>query len=67
MSVPFTLLHLSDLHFGPHCRFQGQDMSRLAAAVADAVGHACRQHALGDRVDVVDRRVQVEKFEFFDN
>lgn len=40
MSVSFTLLHLSDLHFGPHCRFRGQEMKRLAEAVAQAVRDA---------------------------
>jgi 3',5'-cyclic AMP phosphodiesterase CpdA len=53
MSVPFTLLHLSDLHFGPHCRFRGQDMKRLAEAVSRAVHGACETHDLGERVDLV--------------
>jgi 3',5'-cyclic AMP phosphodiesterase CpdA len=53
MSVPFTLLHLSDLHFGPHCRFRGQDMKRLAEAVSQAVRSACEMHDLGERVDLV--------------
>lgn len=26
---PFVILHLSDLHFGPHCRFKDLDEAKL--------------------------------------
>lgn len=37
---PFILLQLSDLHFGEHSRFHGQDLPRLAKACATAIDSA---------------------------
>lgn len=37
---PFILLQLSDLHFGEHSRFHGQDLPRLAKACATAIASA---------------------------
>ncbi len=37
---PFILLQLSDLHFGEHSRFHGQDLPRLAKDCATAIASA---------------------------
>jgi 3',5'-cyclic AMP phosphodiesterase CpdA len=40
MNKPLLILHLSDLHFGPHGRFLGQDMEVLAKRFHQAVEQA---------------------------
>src|SRR5690349_14612727 len=40
MTWPLTLLHLSDLHFGPHGRFAGEDMKALAERFHQAIEQA---------------------------
>ena len=40
MRWPFSILHLSDLHFGPHGRFAGQDMKELARRFHQAIEQA---------------------------
>lgn len=43
MPSPLLVLHLSDLHFGPHGRFAGQDAARLARRFAAAVDQASEE------------------------
>jgi 3',5'-cyclic AMP phosphodiesterase CpdA len=40
MTWPLTLLHLSDLHFGPHGRFAGEDKKALAERFHQALEQA---------------------------
>src|SRR5436190_17868454 len=35
--MPFHILHLSDMHFGPHCYYQWDDPKLVARRVADDV------------------------------
>jgi len=47
------ILHLSDLHFGPHSRFADEDPARLGAAFHRALAEARKQLGITDRVDLV--------------
>jgi 3',5'-cyclic AMP phosphodiesterase CpdA len=40
MSQPLLILHLSDLHFGPHGRFEGEDLDALARRFHQAIDEA---------------------------
>ncbi len=50
MPAPFSILHLSDLHIGPHCRFAGLDMTKLAERFASSIADAL---APGERIGLV--------------
>ncbi|MDC3959045.1 NACHT domain-containing protein [Polyangium jinanense] len=53
MSFPLLVLHLSDLHFGPHGRFGGQDGERLAARFAAAIDAAREELGIRQGVGLV--------------
>lgn len=50
---PFILLQLSDLHFGAHSRFHGEDMSGLAKRCAAAIADARRDLGWTESVELV--------------
>ena len=50
MSRPLLILHLSDLHFGPHSRFAGEDMESLAQRFHQAIDDARRELDWKERV-----------------
>ncbi len=50
---PILLLHLSDLHFGPHGRFLGEDPDRLGKGFHRALAAAQRGLRLERKVDLV--------------
>ncbi|MEA2601775.1 MAG: hypothetical protein QOF89_2767 [Acidobacteriota bacterium] len=47
------LLHLSDLHFGAHSRFQGEDLTKLGKAFFKDLEAARGSFAKGSRIDLV--------------
>jgi len=47
------LLHLSDLHFGAHSRFKGEDLTRLGKAFFKDLEAARGSFAKGTRIDLV--------------
>ena len=47
------LLHLSDLHFGPHSRFQGEDPRKLGERFFADLKAACQQLPISPKVDLV--------------
>ncbi len=47
------LLHLSDLHFGPHSRFARQDLTQLGMQFHQAIEEARKEHGLRERVALV--------------
>ncbi|HEV7509987.1 MAG TPA: metallophosphoesterase [Thermoanaerobaculia bacterium] len=47
------LLHLSDLHFGAHSRFKGEDLTRLGKAFFKDLEAARGSFAKGSRIDLV--------------
>ena len=53
VSFPLLVLHLSDLHFGPHGRFAGQDGERLAARFAKAIDAAREEQGFRQGVGLV--------------
>ena len=53
VSFPLLVLHLSDLHFGPHGRFAGQDGERLAARFAAAIDAAREEQGIRQGVGLV--------------
>ncbi|MDI1435426.1 NACHT domain-containing protein [Polyangium sorediatum] len=53
MSSPLLVLHLSDLHFGPHGRFGGQDGERLASRFAAAIDAARQEQGIRQGVGLV--------------
>ena len=53
MSFPLLVLHLSDLHFGPHGRFGGQDGERLASRFAAAIEAAREEQGFRQGVGLV--------------
>lgn len=50
---PFILLQLSDLHFGEHSRFHGEDMAGLAKRCATAISDARRNLGWMEEVELV--------------
>ncbi len=50
---PFILLQLSDLHFGEHSRFHGEDMAELASRCATAISDARRNLGWTENVELV--------------
>lgn len=50
---PILLLHLSDLHFGPHSRFQGEKPERLGKSFHRALAAAQKQLGIKRKVDLV--------------
>ncbi|HXO40463.1 MAG TPA: metallophosphoesterase, partial [Thermoanaerobaculia bacterium] len=50
---PILLLHLSDLHFGPHGRFLGEDPERLGKAFHRALAAAQKSLELDQKLDLV--------------
>lgn len=50
---PILLLHLSDLHFGPHSRFQGEKPERLGKSFHRALAAAQKQLGVERKVDLV--------------
>lgn len=50
---PILLLHLSDLHFGPHSRFQGEKPERLGKSFHRALAAAQKQLGIERKVDLV--------------
>ncbi|HVK71356.1 MAG TPA: NACHT domain-containing protein, partial [Polyangium sp.] len=53
MSSPLLVLHLSDLHFGPHGRFRGQDGERLASRFVAAIDAAREEQGIRQGVGLV--------------
>lgn len=47
------LLHLSDLHFGAHSRFKGEDLTRLGKAFFKDLEAKRGGFAKGSRIDLV--------------
>ena len=47
------ILHLSDLHFGTHSRFKGEDLAKLGKAFFKDLTAARGSFAKGSRVDLV--------------
>src|SRR4051794_30190932 len=47
------LLHLSDLHFGTHSRFKGEDLTRLGKAFFKDLEAARGSFAKGSRIDLI--------------
>ncbi|HEX4962928.1 MAG TPA: hypothetical protein VF173_18975 [Thermoanaerobaculia bacterium] len=47
------ILHLSDLHFGAHSRFKGEDLTKLGKAFFKDLGAARGTFAKGSRIDLV--------------
>ena len=47
------LLHLSDLHFGAHSRFKGEDLTKLSKAFYKDLDTARGSFAKGSRIDLV--------------
>jgi Calcineurin-like phosphoesterase len=52
-SRSLLVLHLSDLHFGPHCRFAGQDMKALAEKFFQAAEEARGRAGIAGKVGLV--------------
>lgn len=50
---PVLLLHLSDLHFGPHGRFSGEDAEHLGVEFHLALAAAQQEMGLARQVDLV--------------
>ena len=53
---PVVILHISDLHFGPHCRFRGFEsagLTELARRLAVSVKDALREHHIPEAVALV--------------
>ncbi|HEV7667557.1 MAG TPA: metallophosphoesterase [Thermoanaerobaculia bacterium] len=50
---PILLLHLSDLHFGPHSRFQGEKPERLGKSFHRTLAAAQKQLGIERKVDLV--------------
>src|SRR6185295_4967135 len=50
---PILLLHLSDLHFGPHSRFQGEDPQGLADQFHRELRDAQKKLGLAQNIDLV--------------
>jgi hypothetical protein len=50
MSWPLLVLHLSDLHFGPHGRFEGEDLDALAQRFHQAIEEARQELGWKERV-----------------
>ncbi len=46
MPQPYSILQLSDLHFGPHSRFLGLDPEKLGQNFAQAMKQACKEQKL---------------------
>jgi hypothetical protein len=51
--APLVLLQLSDLHFGPHSRFAGGDLERLAAQCRQALDEARGDLGWGEAIGLV--------------
>ena len=47
------ILHLSDLHFGTHSRFKGEDLAKLGKAFFKDLTAARGSFAKGSRIDLV--------------
>jgi 3',5'-cyclic AMP phosphodiesterase CpdA len=72
---PLTILHLSDLHFGPHGRFAGQDPKKLARRFQAAIEQAREDLAFpapvglvvvtGDIAEVARKAEYAEALGFF--
>ena len=50
---PILLLHLSDLHFGPHSRFASEPPERLGQSFHRALAAAQEKLGIGQKVDLV--------------
>ena len=48
----FTWIHLSDLHFGPHSRFAGEDLTRLGKAFQRDLDGAKKHFEMKGKVDL---------------
>lgn len=53
MARPLLLLHLSDLHFGPHSRFQGRDFTKIGRSFHAALEEAKKQLGIDASMDLV--------------
>lgn len=76
MTWPLTILHLSDLHFGPHGRFAGEDTKALADRFHQAIEQARKEMGwsepvglcivTGDIAEAARPREYEEAREFFE-